>query len=475
MGEKCGIFGVFGKGLEAARLVYFGLWSLQHRGQESSGIASSDGRRIHIHKGEGLVAHVYNDANLRSLPGHSAIGHNRYSTSKGSNPLHSQPVLKKRGLLALAHNGNLPSMRKLEGFLKGVKINTSLLNDSGMMHEALSYYLKRGYDLEDAVRECFPLFTGVFSLLLMTKDKMVAVRDQFGIRPLCLGQLNGGYVISSETCALDTVGATFLREIRPGEMVTLTPNGKTSRQLRKSNQKLDIFEFVYFARPDSILLGKRVNEVRRNLGFNLAREHPIKADVVIPVPDSAIPAALGYAEQSGTRFDHGLIKNRYIHRTFIRPGRRLREFDVELKLNPIENVIKGKRVVVIDDSIVRGTTSKRLVDIIRKAGAKRVHLCVSSPPVRFPDFYGINTPNQKDLIAAGMQIKDIPKYVGADSVNYLSYKGMLRSTGLPENVFSTSCFTGVYPADIMERQTEISYNLAGSQTCDITYAPAITM
>lgn len=455
--EKCGVFGVFDVGTEAARIVHPALWALQHRGQESSGIAASDGKTIRVHKGQGLVAHVYDESHLNSLPGFIAIGHNRYSTSHGSTPEHAQPVITRDRIVALAHNGNLPSTYELEKFLKRRGIPTDDHNDSELMHAAIKYYLVKGVTLQKAIKQLFPLFTGVFSLLVMNKDELAAVRDECGIRPLSLGRFNGGYVVSSETCAFDTIGAEFIRDVKPGELIVINKKGVKSYQITKGHQKLDIFEFVYFARPDSVLLGKSVNEVRRNLGIQLAKECLIKADVVIPVPDSAIPAALGYAQESGIPFDHGLIKNRYIHRTFIRPTQKLREKDTQLKLNPLPHVLKGKKVVVVDDSIVRGTTSKQLVEMLRRAGARKVHLMISSPPVRFPDFYGINTPNQKELIAARLTIEEIIEFTGADSVNYLSYEGLIKSTGLPERVFCTSCFTGRYPVDIHERAQEIVY------------------
>jgi amidophosphoribosyltransferase len=453
--EKCGVFGVFDLNIQASRIVHPALWALQHRGQESSGIASSDGSTIYSHRGMGLVAHVYEEKDLKALKGHIAIGHNRYATSHGSLPEHSQPVVTRDKLLALAHNGNLPSVKKLEAFLKRKGISTEGYNDSELMHATIKYHLVKGLSLESAIKKSFPLFTGVFALLVMTRDKLAAVRDHCGIRPLSLGKYNGGYVLSSETCAFDTVQAKFIRDVNPGELLVIDKDGVKSEQLAKANQKLDIFEFVYFARPDSVLLGKRVNEVRREFGRELAREHKIKADVVIPVPDSAIPAALGYAQESGIPFDHGLIKNRYIHRTFIQPTQKLRENSVGLKLNPIREVLEGKSVIVIDDSIVRGTTSKKLVSLIREGGAKEVHLLSSSPPVKYPDFYGINTPDQKELIAAFMDLGQIREYIGSDSVGYLSFEGMIKATGLPGKVFSTSCFSGVYPIDILERKREL--------------------
>ena len=457
-GEKCGIFGVFGKGFEAARLVHTGLWALQHRGQESTGITSSDGKQIRVYRGGGLVAHVFDEKSLRFLKGHLAIGHNRYSTSGGSWDKHTQPVVEKSGnkiILTLAHNGNLPSTKKLETFLKEKKVPADEANDSEMMAKAIACYVRQGYQLEDAILKAYPLFTGVFCLLVMDEKNMVAVRDSFGIRPLSLGKLNGGFVIASETCALDVVGAKFLRDVKPGEMIIISDQGLKSIQIEKGQQKLDVFEFVYFARPDSYLLGKSVDEVRQNLGAELAKENELKADVVIPVPDSGVPAAIGFSKQSKIPFDLGLIKNRYIHRTFIMPEQHTRNHLVQLKLNPMKHILKGKRVVVVDDSIVRGTTSKELITMIRKAGAKKVHLMISSPPVKYPDFYGIDTPRQSELVAATKSVKEIEQEIGVDSLHYLSYKGLIKATGFPESKLCTSCFSGIYPVDIGERAKEI--------------------
>jgi amidophosphoribosyltransferase len=452
--EKCGVFGVWSKNPGAARLVYPGLWALQHRGQESSGIASSDGYKFYSHVGQGLVAQVYGEEYLERLVGNIAIGHNRYSTSKKSENQHFQPIIPGRKSLAFAHNGNLPSTKALEAFLtsKGMPIHDR--NDSEMMADAIDYYYARGASLADAVEQAYPLFTGAFSCVVMDKDTLVAFRDSAGLRPLSIGVLVDGFAVSSETCAFETIGAAYLQEIKPGEMVEISAQGIRFHEIVAGTQKLDIFEFIYFARPDSRLLNRSVNEVRRNLGMELARESHVEADVIIPVPDSAIPAAIGYAAQSGVPFDHGLIKNRYIHRTFIRPAQSSRESDVSLKLNPMPEVLMGKRVVVIDDSIVRGTTTRKLVDMLQRAGTKEVHLRISSPPVKFPDFYGIDTPNQQDLIAATKSVEEIREYVGADSLAYLSYDGMIKATGLPEDVFSTSCFTGVYPIDLGERVNE---------------------
>lgn len=459
--EKCGIFGSFGKGFEAARLVHPGLWALQHRGQESSGIASSDGKKIYLHKGMGLVAHVFEERDLKYLKGYLAIGHNRYSTSGESKVTHAQPILEKIATgkyIALVHNGNLPSVKILQQFLKSKKIPTKGLNDSEMIAKAIAFYA-RDFSLEEAIKRAYPLLTGVFCLLVLDTKKIIAVRDSFGIRPLSLGKLNGGFIVASETCALDIVGAKFVREIKPGEMIVIDDKGLVSYQIEKGTQKLDVFEYVYFARPDSILLGQSVDAVRQNLGKELARENNIKADVVIPVPDSAISAAIGFSKQSKIPFEMGLIKNRYIHRTFISPEKHTRQKIVQLKLNPMRHVIEGKKVIVIDDSIVRGNTSKQIIKMIKDAGAKEVHLLVSSPPMKFPDFYGIDTPDQKELVAAVKTIEQIGKELEVDSIHYLSYKSLIKATGLSEDVLCTACFTGNYPVGLGERSKEIRYDV----------------
>ncbi len=454
--EKCGVFGVYGPAeLEASRLAYYGLWALQHRGQESSGIAASDGKRIVDHVKSGLVAQAYQEEDLERLTGHIAIGHNRYSTSGGSRDQHGQPIINKSRTMAFAHNGNLPSTTALEAFLTKHGIEHDELNDSAMMAASINYYLEHGRNLADAVQAAYPLFTGAFSCVAMTNDALVAFRDAYGIRPLALGRLEEGFVVSSETCALDAVGAAYLREIQPGEMVIVDNNGLSDRQLAEGQQRLDIFEFVYFARPDSLLLGRRVNDVRMQMGRELAKENPIKADVVIPVPDSSIPMALGYAQALGLPFEHALIKNRYIHRTFIRPTQALRERDIRMKLNPLPESIMGKSVVVIDDSIVRGTTTRQIVSMLYGAGAVEVHLLSCSPPIKYPDFYGIDTPRQNELIAATMTIPEIRDHLGATSLGFLSYDGMIRATGRRAEVFSTACFNGVYPVDILERAGEV--------------------
>jgi amidophosphoribosyltransferase len=385
-----------------------------------------------------------------------AIGHNRYATSGGADGAHLQPIVDHGAGFALAHNGNIPDTTKLEKFLTSHKISHIGMNDSQMMAAAIGYYIRQGKALTEAIEAAWPLFTGAFSCVALDATHVVGFRDECGIRPLSLGSLEDGFVIASETCAFDTIGAAFLRDIKPGEMVSITVDGVKSKQVAKARLAFDIFEFVYFARPDSMIMGRKVNEVRRQLGRNLADEFPITADIVIPVPDSSVPVALGYAEASGIRFDHGFVKNRYIHRTFIRPTQEMRVRDVKTKLNPVPEVVMGKDVIVIDDSIVRGTTTGQIVEMLYGAGAKSVHVLIASPPVRFPDFYGINTPNQDDLIAARKSVDEIRDYIGAESLGYLSYDGMIKATGWPRSKFNTSCFDGVYPIDIGHRAKTVA-------------------
>ena len=454
--EKCAVFGIYGKKLDVARLAFFGLFSLQHRGQESSGIAVADGHGISSHKNTGLVAQVYNEEIIQSLQGHIAIGHNRYSTSEGTGLKHAQPVLVKNGLLALAHNGNLPSVSKLKKFLEEKDIGTDNCSDSELMAKAIGCFLEQGESIKEAVIKCWPLFTGAFCLTIWTKDSLVAVRDGFGIRPLSMAKLDGDSIVfASETCAFHTIGAKFEREIKPGEMVIVNKDGVESVQLETAKQKLDIFEFVYFSRPDSNMLGKSVYEVRHNCGLKLFEECKIEADVVIPVPETAVPVATGYARASGIPLEMGLVKNRYIHRTFIQPHQQSREMSVRMKLTPLPEVIGGKRVIIMDDSIVRGTTSRQIVKLLFEAGAKEVHMLISSPPVKYPDFYGIDTPHQKDLIGAHKTVEEIRQYLGATSLYFLSLDGLIKSTGISKENFCTSCFTGIYPIDLGEKKADV--------------------
>lgn len=453
--EKCAVFGTFGTGEEAARTTFYGLWALQHRGQESSGIVSSDGTLFHRHVSPGLVASAYREEDLEQLAGTVTIGHNRYSTSGAADNAHGQPILKHTTGMAFAHNGNLPVTNKLEAFLGARGVNYEKLNDSELMAEAIDCHMKQDkLSLEAAIMRAYPLFEGAFSAAAMTGDKLVAFRDPCGIRPLSIGRLGSGYVVSSETCAFDTVGAQFVRDVKPGEMVVIDASGISSHQVVPGTLKLDIFEFVYFARPDSVIEGRSVNLARETMGEELAREWKIDADLVVPVPDSAIPAALGYSRVSGIPFEMALMKNRYIHRTFIRPTAKLREQDLKMKLNPIPYILKDKRVILIDDSIVRGTTTRKIARMLYEAGAKEVHILISSPPVRYPDFYGINLPRQEDLIAYHMSPDKIGKHLGVDSLGYLSQAATVRATGLPADSLSTACFDGIYPISIGSKKQD---------------------
>ena len=457
--EKCGIVGIYGKDLPVSRLIFFALFALQHRGQEASGITTNDGKKFRTHKGAGLVSQIYTEKMIKSLTGHIGIGHNRYSTSGGGALNHAQPVVNTNASFALAHNGNLPSVKALEEFLISKKTLQKNRMDSELIADAIDFYIKKGNSIPEAVKKVFPLITGAFSLVMMDKDTLVAVRDVYGMRPLSLGSIGGGFVIASETCAIQTIGAKFIREVRPGEMIVINKNGLKSIKLATANPKHDIFEYVYFARPDSILSGKLIYNVRKNFGKALAHEVKLKVDAIVPVPDTAMPVALGYSEASGIPIEMALVKNRYVHRTFIEPDQKSRRNSVALKLIPLPQVLKGKKIAVIDDSIVRGNTCKRLVRTLFKAGALEVHLLISSPPVRFPDFYGIDTPKQNELIASHKTIEEIRKFLGATTLHYLSLDGLIKSIGLPKNHLSISLFTGEYPIDLKERSNEVNYNV----------------
>jgi amidophosphoribosyltransferase len=452
--EKCGVFGIYSETqFDVSRSVYFGLWALQHRGQENSGISASNGSKINTHKGRGLVAHVYKDEDFNNLKGNIAIGHNRYSTFGGSIMDHSQPVISKNNIFALAHNGNLPVVKELYEFLVKNNVDTKDLNDSEMMQRAIELNLLKSTSITEAVKNSYNLFKGAFAIVAMTKDSLVAFRESHGIRPLSLASLGDGYCVSSETCAFEAVGAEFIRDIEPGELIIINKDGLHSHKLAEPKYNLDIFEYIYFARPDSILQGQTVYDVRKRLGNRLAEETRFdisSADIVVPVPDSAVASAIGYSEISGIPLEMALVKNKYIGRTFIAPSQQQREIQVKTKLSVIKSVLKGKRVVVIDDSIVRGTTTKKIARLLRDSGAKEIHLMIPSPPVIYPDFYGIDTPLQSDLIAANMSINEITKFLGVDSLNYISYNGMIDAIGLPESELCTSCFTGRYPVEIGE-------------------------
>jgi len=458
LNEKCAVFGIFNAPKIASRQAYFGLFAMQHRGQEQTGIVSTDGHKIFSYKKSGLVSQVYTEEVLKKLPGFAAIGHNRYSTSKGTSTNHAQPVIFNN-TVSFAHNGNLPSVKALVDFLKKNKISTKENSDSELIAKAIGFFMKKGMALPDAVEKAYPLFTGAFSCVALSTKELVAFRDPRGIRPLVLGKKGKQFVVVSETCGLRTTGVKFLREVLPGEMVIISKDGMKSRILANEEPKFDIFEFVYFSRHDCLIQGKSVYQVRKNFGKMLFKEHPnIKVDIVVPVPETAISAAIGYSQASGVPFEMALNKNRYIHRTFIEPSQSSRNQKVKMKLTVLRSIVTGKSVAVVDDSIVRGTTSRQIVKMFFDAGAKEVHFMVGSAPVKFPDFYGIDTPKQKNLIASQKSVKEICKFLGATSLSFLSIDGMVEATGLPKKVFSLSAFNGEYPLPIFEHEKEIKYD-----------------
>ena len=451
--EECGVFGIFGH-KDSANLTYLGLYALQHRGQESAGIAISDGEDLSVFKDLGMVNQVFDVETLCALKGENSIGHVRYSTTGSSTVANAQPLVisYSKGKLALSHNGNLVNADELRKQLESGGSTFQTTTDSEVIANLIA---KLGKDsVEDALAGCMRRLKGAYALVILTEDKLIGVRDPHGIRPLCLGSLDGSYVLASETCALDTIGATFVRDVRPGEIVIISRKGLESKIALQAKRASCIFEFIYFARPDSRIDGKSVHMVRSEFGRQLSRENKIKADIVIPIPDSGISSAIGYYLESGTEYGEGFMKNRYVGRTFIQPRQKDRDLGISLKLNPIREVLEGKSVVCIDDSIVRGNTMKKIVSKLRKAGAKEVHVRITSPPYTHPCFYGIDTPDGTKLIAKDSSIEEIREKIGADSLEYLSLEGMLKCIGLPTDGFCTACFTGEYPLNIPE-QTRI--------------------
>ncbi|MGB9886178.1 MAG: amidophosphoribosyltransferase [Moorellales bacterium] len=447
--EECGLFGIYAPGQEVARLTFYGLFALQHRGQESAGLAVADGREVHLYKNLGLVTEVFSDELLAHYRGHAAVGHVRYSTTGSPTLVNAQPLVFRylHGTVALAHNGNLTNALALRQMLAATGSIFQSTTDSEIIVNLLARYGQS--PLEEALMKCLIDLKGAYSLLLMTEDRLIGLRDPHGIRPLCLGEIAGGYVLASESCALDTVGARLVRELDPGEIVIIDAKGLRSiKSLAAPEPAFCIFEFVYFARPDSILCGRTVNVVRWEMGRQLAREAAVEADIVLGVPDSGTAAALGYAEASGIPFQQALIKNRYVGRTFIQPSQSLRDLGVRLKLNPLPQVLAGKRVVLVDDSIVRGTTSRAIVQMLREAGAREVHFRVSSPPVLYPCYYGIDTSSQGELIAATYGVEEVRRYIGADTLHYLSLEGLLSAVGGEKRGFCTACFSGCYPTPV---------------------------
>ena len=454
--DECGVFGVFGHP-RAVELTYLGLRALQHRGQESSGIVASDGERLTYHHGMGLVHSVFSTEDLAKLKGHIAIGHNRYSTAGESTLENAQPLVRnyKQGPLALGHNGNLVNAVQVRNHLEnaGSIFSTSL--DTEVIFHLIAHSRKQA--LEHRIVDALRSVAGAYSFVCMDKTMLMGARDAHGFRPLWIGKLGDAYVLASETCAFDVIEAEPIREVEPGELVFTRSVHRGLESLRSHKRQSElsqcIFEYIYLARPDSMMFDHSVNNTRREFGRQLAREHPVKADIVIPVPDSATIAALGYAEESGISFDLGLSRNTFVGRSFMNPTQDIRELMVKVKLNPVRDVLRGKRVVLVDDSIMRGTNSRKLIKIVRQGGATAVHLRIASPPNKFPCFYGVDTPTRGELIASSHTIEEIRKYIRADSLGYLSIEGLLNSVRAPQD-FCTTCFDGEYPIPIVEESSE---------------------
>jgi amidophosphoribosyltransferase len=448
--DHCGVFAVYGHP-EAAKLTYLGLYALQHRGQESAGIAVSNGNAVVCKKGMGHVDEVFPPEVINGLAGHMAIGHTRYSTAGDTDLRNAQPltVSCQKGQVAVAHNGNLVNASSIRRELEG---RGDIFQTSSDTEVILHFFARaRPAGLPEAVAEALDKVVGAYSLVMLFKDSVFGVRDPRGFRPLSLGQLDGAYVLASETCAFDLIAAKFIRDVEPGEMVILDARGVTSLRYAPPAQPAQcIFEHVYFSRPDSIVFGRSVQTSREMLGRLLAREHPVDADLIVPVPDSGVPAATGFAEESGIPLKIALIRNHYVGRTFLEPSQAIRDFGVKLKLNPVRSLLEGKRIVLVDDSIVRGTTSRKIVRIVREAGAREVHMRISCPPTMSPCFYGIDTPTKKELIAATHSVEEIRRYLGADTLGYLSLEGMRRAVADTQGRFCLACYTANYPTTVQE-------------------------
>lgn len=450
--EACGVFGVYGPGEDVARLTFYGLYALQHRGQESAGIATSNGDDFSIRTGMGLVSQVFDEEDLAFLRGHIAIGHTRYSTAGGSLACNAQPVVVRDAEtdapIALAHNGNLTNADVLRDDLLAQGVNVESTADSEVIAHLLA--LAPAGTWEERFHYVMRRIEGAYSLAVMTRDTLFAVRDPMGVRPLCLGRVDGGWVVASESCALEHLGIDLEREVAPGEVVQIDATGMRSFFPVQPARKLAgcTFEYIYFARPDSRLSGQLIYPIREEMGAQLAREHGVAADIVIGVPDSAIPAAIGYARESGIPFRDGLVKNRYVGRTFIQPDQRIREAGVSLKFNALKDVLRDQRVVVVDDSIVRGTTTPRVVNLLRRAGAKEVHMRITAPPIVSPCFFGVDMATKWELIASSKSVAEVCRHIGADSLGHLSLEGLVRAVGEPEERLCNACFTGVYPVDV---------------------------
>ena len=454
--DHCGVFGVYAPGESVAKLTYFGLFALQHRGQESAGIAVSDGERIMVYKDMGLVTQVFDEATLNALTGHLAVGHTRYSTAGCSEWGNAQPTFvdSARGGLALAHNGNLTNHNELEELLESrlrpYEVPRKRRMDSSSDTAILTGLLasEEAETLEEAALKTLPKLRGAFCLTFLDEHNLYAARDPQGVRPLALGKVNDGWVVASETAALDIIGATFVRDVEPGELLIINADGVRSVRFGEPRPKHCLFEYVYLSRPDTLLQGKRIYSVRKEIGRILAEQHPVDADLVIPTPESGTPSAIGYAERSGIPYGHGLVRNAYVGRTFIQPSDAMRQLGLKMKLNPLPDAVAGKRVVVVDDSIVRGNTQRQVVAMLRHAGAKEVHVRISSPPVLWPCFYGIDFATRDELIASDMSVEEVAQAIGADSVGHISLEALMEATGqVPENL-CRACFDGQYPMRI---------------------------
>ena len=446
--ESCGVVGVYAPSEDVARITFFALYSLQHRGQESAGIATTDGKNLQIYSAMGLVSQVFDEESLSQLTGNIAIGHNRYSTRGSSRIMNCQPMVvgKEPDILAIAHNGNIVNAENLHKNLSDHGYTFHSSTDSEVIANLI--HSSPGIDWVDKIRYAMHRLQGAYSLTLLTKDRLFGVRDPLGVRPLCLGSLNGGWVIASETCALDHIGAEFVREIEPGEIIAIDKTGIRSFREDSEKKALCVFEYIYFARPDSTIGGRLLYPARQAMGAGLADEHPVEADIVMGVPDSATAAGVGYSHRSGIPLAEGLVKNRYVGRTFINPDQRIRDLGVTLKFNPLSEILDNQRVVVVDDSIVRATTTPHLIKLLRKAGAKEVHVRICAPPIRYPCFFGVDMATRWELIAAKKTIPAIKDFIGADTLGYLSIKGLIKAIDLPKDMFCMACFTGDYPIPV---------------------------
>jgi len=456
--DACGVFGVWAPGEEVAKLSFYGLYALQHRGTESAGIATSDGERILIFKDMGLVSQVFTEGDLATLKGNLAIGHCRYSTTGSSTWVNAQPTLRptKYGTLALAHNGNLTNTGDLAELVQ--KLESSATSMSGVTTDTeimtALIALQDEKNVEASALAVLPQLEGAFSLVFMDEHTLYAARDRHGVRPLVLGKLETGWVVASESAALDIVGAAFVREVEPGEFIAIDVNGVRSQRWATAEPKGCLFEYVYLARPDTTIAGSGIHKTRVAIGAQLAREAPAEADLVIPVPESGTPAAIGYAKESGIPFGLGLVKNSYVGRTFIQPSQTIRQLGIRLKLNPLREIIEGKRIVVVDDSIVRGNTQRAIVRMLREAGAREIHVRISSPPVKWPCYYGIDFATRAELIANGLEVEEIRRSIGADSLGYVSLDGLISATQVASDRLCSACFTGEYPIRIPEDMSE---------------------